>query len=173
MQRRLIVGPAQPHQAADDQREDGDRRLDEVQRAMARRHAAELQPNQPALALPEDRVGELFATATRVEDLEHIVGRVDRSFADGDEQVAGDDAGPLGGAAGRHLARDDTFGRLRPEHAVLRLVPRRTRAQVGKRQRHQHDGDGDRQDATPNRCHQSRARVSGQPPFAGRIQAAM
>ena len=149
--------------AADEQREDRHRRLHVVERAVALGHAVQLQPHQPALApaaaacrsAPRRCGGD---AAPRGRPTGVSIGRSSMATS----RSPGIRPARAAGAARRQLAGDHAFSRLGPEHAVLRLVPARARAQVGQRQQQQHgDGHHDEQAvADPRRGTGARERCS-------------
>ena len=136
MQRRLIVRPAQPDPGADQQREEADRRQDEVHRPR-RRDRRQRHVEGTLIAKPQQRVGEPRAFPGEMLVLEDFRARFDRIAVDGDQDIAALDSCLSRGGIGRHLGRRNALGPVRPEHAVFHFMQPRAGRDVGDAERHQ------------------------------------
>jgi hypothetical protein len=71
---------------------------------------------------------------------DHVGRRLHRGAVDGQQHVAGLDAGQRRRRAWRDLDRGDPFGTAAPQHTVFDLVPPRVQRDSGgaQREKHQH-----------------------------------
>ena len=144
MQRRWIARPPESDGASDQQREHTDRSQDEIQRAGTVRHRRQPQIEDLARAETKDGVAKrLLIIAGVVKNVDDIASRLNRVIVDRKQQVATRHADAIRRTPLRHFLDHDTVGARRPQHAVLDLVPRRARGDVGdaKAQQSRHDDD--------------------------------
>ena len=97
MQRRLILGPAEPHAGADQQRKQTDARQHEIQPVRARRDARQLHGEELGSALAGRDVFEPRAGGRGVERIDDVVGRSNGFLSMLEEHIARLDAGAAGG----------------------------------------------------------------------------
>ena len=144
VQRGLVVGPAEPHARADEQREDPDRREHVIQAARARRNRRQRNLEHLARLRPRNHIGERRPRRRRVKRGGHITDRVDQSSVDRLEDVPLAQSHAHGGRSLGHLAGDDRpFGRLAPQDAVLQFAPRGPHGDVDHGEAEQRHDDGE------------------------------
>ena len=134
MQRRLVIGAAEPHGRADQQREDADRGEHEVEPARTRGDRLDRNVDHLLRAQPQDGVVQRGALLAGVEHLDHVLRARDGPAVDREENISYLESGARRPGAGRHFHGRDVVAAGAPEHAVLDLVPPNPLGDVGDRE---------------------------------------
>jgi hypothetical protein len=141
VQRGRVARPAQPHRAADEQRERADARQQEVEDAGTAGIGRHTHVDDVARPQTQHGIAQRLAAVGAVQDAHHVGRVLDGTVVDGNQQVAALDADRGGGRAFGDLGGHHAFGAQRPQHAVFDLAERRARGDVGgaEAQEHRHD----------------------------------
>ena len=138
VERRLVARPAQADPGADHQREDPDRRQDEIEEAVALGNGREPDLHDFARAQPEQRVGQRRGTTCDVRRGDHIRRAFHGPAVDGEQHIAEPHAGSGGRRTVGQFRGGDPVRTRDPQHAVLDFVPCRPDVDIGETEAEQH-----------------------------------
>ncbi len=148
VQGRRIARALHTHRAADEQREDGDRREGVVEEALPVGQGRQIEPQRSLVPRPGDDVREWAAPLAAVLGVQDLLDSVDPAAVDGDQDVAGLDAGPCPCRLWPHMGGHHALGARLPQHPVLDLDPGEPDRDVGDNEDEQNRRHGDRERGT-------------------------